>query len=76
MESFYPCMGTLPEARKEIYGLLAWLADWMRNQEGNPQRCGNAASLNGRRRNAGSTIPAIRLWLRRGVTAPCSWRNR
>ena len=36
MESFYPCMGTLPEAREEIYGLLAWLADWMRNQEGNP----------------------------------------
>ena len=76
VESFYPCMDTLPEAREEIYGLLAWLADWMRNQEGNPQRCGNAASLNGRRRNAGSTIPAIRLWLRRGVTAPCSWRNR
>jgi hypothetical protein len=29
-------MDSLPEARKEIYGLLAWLADWMRNQEGNP----------------------------------------
>ena len=30
-------MDSLPEARKEIYGLLARLADWMRNQEGNPQ---------------------------------------
>lgn len=37
VESFYPCMDSLPEAREEIYGLLARLADWMRNQEGNPQ---------------------------------------
>lgn len=28
------------EAREEIYGLLARLADWMRNQEGNPHDAG------------------------------------
>jgi hemoglobin len=28
------------EARQEIYGLLAKLADWMRNQAGNPHDTG------------------------------------
>jgi len=28
------------EARQEIYGLLAKLADWMRNQAGNPRDTG------------------------------------
>ena len=30
------------EARQEIYGLLAKLADWMRNQAGNPHDAGTA----------------------------------
>jgi hemoglobin len=28
------------DARQEIYGLMARLADWMRNQEGNPHDAG------------------------------------
>jgi len=46
-DAWLTCMrGALDEtvadvaAREEIYGLLARLADWMRNQEGNPHDAG------------------------------------
>ncbi len=39
VESFYTRMDTCPR-REKIYGLLARLADEMRNQEGNPHDAG------------------------------------